>query len=1205
MLEFIRFELNYRFNRPVTYIYFLILLVISFISTATDVVRAGGSGGKVMENAPVVMTAMMLAIMIFGVFIISAIMGVPVLRDFEHKTDAMIFTTPTSKLSYLGGKFIGSFLTTLCITSGILLGCMLGQALPWPWLDNADRLMEFNFMHYWNPFTVFVLPNLFVFSAIFFMGGSLGKRMVVVYAQGIVLFMGYLVASQFLSELDNQHAAALLDPFGFGALEVTTQYWTVAEQNTQFISLSGAILQNRLVWIVIGILSLVFTYFRFSFQLTAKAGKRIRKKATTVVRELAAQKTNIASVQQFFGFSAQLTQIRSLSWFYFKWIVKQVPFLFIALAGVGFIFVIAFMSGTGAYDIEVYMTTSRAVSLIGIFNMFFIIITVFYTGEIVWKERDVKMNLIYDALPYPNYVTLASKFLGMVLMSIFILSILMLCGILIQLIKGFPVIEWNIYFTSLFTDTLAVMVLYVILGLFIQALVNHKFVGFGLMFLFYISFIVMDELGVEHSMFYFARASLGQYSEMNQYGHYITPFSWFNVYWFGLAAILYAVAILFMVRGLDTRFLTRLKLGRMRFNAKAALTIVGALIIFAGSGAFIYYNTNVLNEYQNSDDQKKDQAAYERTLKQYEFIAQPKIIATYVEVDLYPGQRDFKATGHYLLKNKTNDTITELHIQQSVDPQLLTEVKFDLATEVKETYEKFNYVIYALSDPLLPGDTLKMDFDVTFNTIGFTENSSNTDVVYNGTFFNNTQYFPGIGYNETFELSSDDDRKEQDLEIKERMLERDDPRGIAQSLFGDDADKITFEILVSTDSSQTAIAPGYLQRTWTEGDRTYYHYKMDTPMVNFYSVVSADYEVISDTWIPPVDTLPKVKLEIYHHRGHEYNTDRMMKGMKEALTYYTENFSPYQFRQLRIMEFPRYRTFAQSFANTVPFSEGIGFIQHIKPGDVDLPFYVTAHEVAHQWWGHQVTEAGVKGNAMLSETLSQYAALMVMKKNFPPETMKEFLRHELNSYLMGRTFEQKKEMPLELVEGQGYIHYNKGSLIMYALQDYIGEDSVNAALARFVKDWGFKEAPYPTSADLIGYYREVTPDSLQYLITDMFETITLFENKITEADYEQLEKNKYRVNLTVDVIKYRADSLGNESSVELVDWIDVGVFAKAQDGKDSLIYLKKHQFTSQESRLEILVETEPVKAGIDPINKLIDRNPKDNVKELEEQEKIL
>jgi len=1000
--------------------------------------------------------------------------------------------------------------------------------------------------------------------------------------------------------MDNQEMAAWLDPFGFGALSVVTQYWTVAEQNQNLLPFADSILTNRLIWLVVGTLSLVLTYVKFSYNQAGKASKKTKKNAKRAVQELV---NNIAIplAKPTYDLNAQLTQLRSLTWFYFKWIVKQGPFLFIALAGFSFLLIIGLTGGAAGYDIEVYLTSARAVQLIGAFNLFFIIITVFYTGEIVWKERDVKMNLIYDALPYKNYISLASKFLGMVLMSIFILTVLMFTGILLQIIKGYPQIEWGVYFTGLFTDTLALMILYIVLGLFIQAVVNQKFLGFGLMFIFYISFLVLDELGIEHAMFYFGRAQLGTYSEMNEYGHYVAPFSWFNLYWFGLAAILYGVAILFSVRGLDSKFAVRLKLSKMRLNTQAAFTIVASLLVFILSGAFIFYNTNVINEFQNSEDRKDLQAQYEKTLKKYEDIKQPKIIGTKLDVELYPKSRDFTANGYFLLKNKSQEVINDIHIQEPGDGQVTTAVTFEGGADIKEAFEDFKYTIYTLKKALNPGDSLKMNLETVFKTSGFTEGQSNNDVVYNGTFFDNTRYFPSFGYSGGFEISDDDDRKDRELEEKERMMDRDDPRGLSQSLFGDDADKITFEVTIGTDSSQIAIAPGYLQKKWTEGDRTYFHYKMDVPMVNFYAIVSAKYAVIKDTWTPPVDSMPDVALEIYYHKGHDYNTDRMLQGMKEALDYYSVNFSPYQFRQLRIMEFPKYRGFAQSFANTVPFSEGIGFIQQIKTDNVDLPFYVTAHEVAHQWWGHQVTEAGVKGNAMLSETLSQYSALMVMKKKFKPEIIKEFLKFELNSYLGGRTFEQKKEMPLELVEGQGYIHYRKGSLVMYALQDYVGEDSINAALKRFAADWAFKDGTYPTSADLIGYYREVTPDSLQYIITDMFETITLFENKTKKSEYEKVGE-QYQVSLTLDAIKYRADSLGNESSIPLQDWIDVGVFAKGANDKDSLIYLKKHKITEQETNLEIMVDTEPIKAGIDPINKLIDRNPKDNVKDLELKE---
>jgi len=1199
MFEVIKFELKYRLQRPATYIYFVILLLLSFFMVVSPAVQAGGSGGKVMENAPIVITNLMVALSWIGLLIASAIMGVPILRDFEHSTASMIFTTPLKKWQYLGGRYIGSFIILIIVTSGIVWGLMIGHIGNWPWQDNADKMLPFTAYHYFHAFFVFLLPNLFIFGSIFFAGGALGKRMTVVYAQAIIMFMGYLVAEQFLQELDNRDLAALLDPFGIAANIVTTQYWTVAEQNTQLVSFSGLIATNRLIWMGVGILFLVLTYLKFSYNVVSSSAKKSKKKLSEIVENI--KDLVVPNAVQHFGFKASLKQIQELSLFYFKWVAKQLPFIFIALAGMLFILIIAFAAGTGSYDIETYATTSRVLNLIGIFNVFFVILIVFYSGELIWKERDTKINLIYDSLPFPNYVNLIGKYLGFLLVHIALLLALMSMGILIQIIKGYAVIEWGLYLKSLFTDTLMLIALYSFLGFFIQTVVNQKFLGFALMIIFYVSFFVLGELGIEHTMFYFGSDGLGTYSEMNDYGHFITPFSWFNLYWFALAIILFAISIVFTVRGTDTMLKNRIKTAKYGISRAIIVFSLGALVLFGSSAFYIYYNTNVINEYQNSDEANAIRANYEKELKKYELIAQPKIVATNLNVDIYPGERDFKASGSYILKNKTDSVINAIHIQEGGDFQFNTNLEFDKKVSLKERFEDYKYNVFELSNPLSPGDSILMNFNVTFTTEGFVEGGSNTSVIYNGTFFNNN-YFPSIGYNSGYELGSDDDRKDNDLEEKERMLPRDDPRGLASSLFGDDADKIKFEIIVSTDSSQIAIAPGYLQKKWTEGDRAFYHYKMDTPMVNFYSIVSADYEVKRDVWKPPVDSLPAVNLEIYYDERHDYNLDRMMQGMKKALTYYTENFSPFQFRQLRIMEFPRYQSFAQSFANTIPFSEGIGFIQNIEDEDVDLPFYVTAHEVAHQWWVHQVTEAGVRGNAMLSETLSQYSALMVMKQQYPPEQIKRFLEFELQSYLFGRTFEQKKEMPLELVESQGYIHYRKGSVVMYALQDYIGEDSVNAALRRFNKEWAFKEERYPTSEDLLGYIREVTPDSLQYLIKDMFETITLFENKTTEATYEALFDDKYEVNLTVDVIKYRADSLGNETSIELNDWIDIGIFAEDDEGEEKLIYLEKKLITSQENSFKIIVDEKPVKAGIDPINKLIDRNPDDNVKKVEEEE---
>jgi ABC-2 type transport system permease protein len=321
----------------------------------------------------------------------------------------------------------------------------------------------------------------------------------------------------------------------------------------------------------------------------------------------------------------------------------------------------------------------------------------------------------------------------------------------------------------------------------------------------------------------------------------------------------------------------------------------------------------------------------------------------------------------------------------------------------------------------------------------------------------------------------------------------------------------------------------------------------------------------------------------------------MMHGMKAALDYCTTSFSPYQFRQARIIEFPRYGTFAESFPNTIPFSESIGFITYVdprKPDAIDLPFYVTAHEVGHQWWGHQVVSANTEGATSIVETLAQYTAFMVMKHAYGAESMKKFLRFELDGYLRGRAQERNEERPLYRVEPeQGYIHYNKGGLVMYALQDYIGEEAVSRALSDFTKAYAFKGPPYPTSLDLIAALKRVTPPELQYLFEDLFLNITLYDNRTRTATYKPLADGKYQVHLAVEAMKYRADGRGQEQAVPVGDLVDIGVL----DGDGHYLYLQRRKIDQEKTELDVTVSARPAKAGIDPLVKLIDRNPDDNV----------
>ena len=1196
--EIIKFEWAYRKGRPATWIYFGLIFILPIILVSTDAVKIVGGGEQTKENAPQAIAFMEIVFSYLFMMITSAVMGVAVLRDFEFNTEALMFSTPIKKFDYLFGRFLGSFMVLILIFSAMILGFTIGEFMP---SRDATKLLPYSFWHYLQPFLILVLPNLFFTGAFFFAGGALTRKTVIIYTQGIILFVLYSISQNLMGDIDNREMGALLDPFGIRTFSYVTRYWTPAQKNVMLVPLEGIMLYNRLLWIGIGVLALVITYFGFSFNIVRSG--LFKKKAITEDKQskIKPELVKIPLVTQHLNAWTVVQQTLKNAWFYAKMSIVEVPFLTIVIAGVCLL-ISALINPVETFGVKSIPNTGNVLGSLGNFTPFLYALALTYAGELIWKERVVKFNLINDAMPVPDFVEILSKFLTMIIIYCGIFAVLILVGVAVQAIQGYFDFQLPIYFEHFYLGQLVTMVFYTILFFFIQIMVNDKFVGIAISILFLILQTVMSYLGVEHSMLSFASGDLGNFSDMNLYGHFVKSFSWLSIYWLGFTMIIFATATTLSVRGTEELLKTRWLMTRHRFTKQIATFSILALMVFTLSGSYIYYNTNILEKYQNSKDAQKDQALYEKTLKaKYEFMNQPKIVESDIKVELYPRKRSMSADGFYYLKNKSTQPIKDILIMFN-KPVNVKELAFSGGAKIKQQWKDWGVTIYTLNKLMLPQDSIKLSFKISVDSKSFLSGVAGTSLVYNGTFFNNSDYFPSIGYEEGGELSSEDERKKQGLKPKERMMEQSDKRGLSQNLFGDDGDWIRFQMTIGTEPEQTAIAPGYLQKTYQEGNRKYFSYKMDRPMVNFYSVVSARYEVMRDKW-------KDVSLEIYYNKGHDKNLGRMMDGLKKSLEYYSKSFSPFQFRQMRIMEFPKYASFAQSFANTVPFSEGIGFVLDVKEKDPNIPFYVTAHEMGHQWWGHQVTEANVKGSSMLSESMSEYSALMVMKHNSRPEVMQKFMKINLDSYLYGRSSETKKEMSLSQVEGQQYIHYNKGSLCMYALQDYIGEDRINSALSQYIKDWQYPgpdhpKGRYPTSTDLIGYLKTATPDSLKYLIKDLFETITLYENKVEKAEYVANKDKTFEVTLTLNSEKFRADSSGNQVPIKLNEWIDVGVYGKDAKGDDKLLYLKKHHFIKKDNILKISVKEEPTKAGIDPINILIDRHSSDNVKILSRKEAI-
>lgn len=1193
------FELRYHLTRGLPYLVGAFLGLIAFGAVSSDTVQIGGAIGNVNRNAPIVIVRLLAFLTPIATFVVTAFVASAAVRDYEQGTYPLFFSKPMKKWDYLMGRFGGSltvsFLTFVLPCLGIAIGTLM------PWID-PGLLGPFRADAYAFGMLAMVLPTTVFVAAVFFTLANWSRSFLFTYLGLIGFFVGFFIAQQMLGDVESLTAGALLDPFGIAALGEQVRYWTIVEQNGSVPELSGLLLWNRLLWTALGLGVFLVGALRFQPTQTGTRRRWLRwpwrkddEEASVEVEPARPPLSREVPRREPSFAGGAWRQYLVATRFEMATVFKSIPFLIILAFGL-----LNIVGSSGYYDrmygTKVYPVTHLMLTVIqGSYSFLLLIIAIFYAGELMWRDRSQDTSDVVDATPTPDGVFLLSKATALSAVILTFMGTGALATMGIQLWKGYTKLEPMLYLKGLALESWP-FVLLGILALAVQVLTNHKFVGYMVMILYIISTIVLGLLDFDHNLYDYAGAMQTPYSDMNGYGHLLLGKLSFYAYWTFAAVVLIALSGLLWVRGHETARRFRLRLARQRFHGALRVVLAVGLIGFVLTGAWIFYNTNVLNEYVPGDVQRERLAAYETKYRKYLDVPMPRITDVVADVDIFPYERRIDARVRWQLANESGEPIETLYWTLP-DGAEITEWSLP-PHEVELDDEELNFRILRLDEPLAPDETFEISFAVEVEPKGFPNSGWDTNLVHNGTFFNNFTYFPALGYNPGVELRDRTRRRELGLGPVVRMAKLEDDEAREHTYLTRDSDWVTFETTVSTAPDQIVLAPGYLQKEWEEDGRRYFHYAMDAPILHFYAYLSARYEVYRDSW-------RDVPIEIYHQPGHTYNVERMADAIGKSLDYFTENFSPYQHRQVRILEFPRYSSFAQAFPNTIPFSESIGFIAKLEdePDAIDYVFYVTAHEIAHQWWAHQVIGGNVQGATMLSETMAQYSALMVMEKEYGRDKMRRFLKFELDRYLQSRGGELVEELPLMRVENQQYIHYRKGSVVMYALRDLIGEDRLNRAVHAYVDAVAFQEPPFTYTPELLDFVKAETPPEHLDTIEDLFARITLYENKVDEAVYTALDDGRYRVRLVADARKLYADGQGVETEAELDEWIDVGVFAEKEvDGKTERVelFLEKRRVTEEHPVFEIVVDEEPARAGIDPYNKLVDRNSDDNLVKVEE-----
>lgn len=1160
LTDIIRFEWRFH-TRQISFIAAALFFAgFGFALTAT-----GFGPANVHVNSPFSIAQSLGMVSLAAVFAIAIFCANSVVRDREHHFEEIVFSTSVEKFPYLFGRFAGSFLAAFTVFSATAIGMMLAAILP---LHDASRVGPFSLTPYLWTLLVLVLPGMLVAGVVLFGIATLTRSVLASVVGAVAIYVFYFAAAAFTNSplmagsaqgASSATGASLLDPFGLSAFFEQTRYWTPALRNTRLIALTGNFLLNRILWLSFAAIVWVVVYKRFSFRVLSKSPGTRASRPPQTPRETKMRARRPRSQSRLLA--ATRIELRS--------VLRSIPFILLTILWTGLAAMEIVADGAGGeYGAAFYPATSLILATLRQpLGLVATVIIIYYSAELIWRERSVGMAEIVNATPASNAVFVLSKWLALSTMIGVLIVTGISAGVVIQLARGFHAFHPALLLA--FAAILAIpLLLFAMAAVLIQTLSPSKYFGLFAVLVAGVLIQAGSALGIEHPLLTFAGAPPLQYTEMNGFGASITPFVWFMSLWT-------AIGLLFL---LLASALWRRSGGVLRTIAKNADRRIAAILaaIALALASFIFYNTNILNRWTSNAASLDWSASYETTYRAAAAMPRPHIAAITANVALYPNERRYHVTGNYDLANDGVTPIANVLISVPRDARV-TNLTIPEATIARN--DKFATYDVQFKPPLQPREHTTLYFDLTYEHRGFTASAADTSITANGSFVTPGHCFPILGYRRGYEISDPIERKKRGLPPS---------TGEEGDLEDASAEWSNVDVTLSTSSDQIALAPGRLIDDRIANGRRYFHYRSDAPIHNNLIFASARYAIARAA-------AGKTQIEVYYDPAHRYNVDRIFSAATDSLRIFEMSFGPYPQSQLRIAEAPAYARFGGlAMPDLVFLSESRAFLIDARdPSQIDLVARRTAHEVAHQWWGHSVTPAVIPGASAIIESLPRYSELLVLDKRYGRGQVRRSLQFELDRYLAGRAGDEKTEVPLARVTGQAYLYYGKGAIVMNALKELLGEETLNRALRSFVAAQS-GPAHQPKIDDLLHEIEAVTPTENRALVNEWTRDVILYDLTLTSATSRRLPNGRFEVTMQVNVHKSRAD----EHELTVNESIEIGLFAADPDvaSANDILHLAAHALHSGANTLTVIVDKQPSYAAIDPYITRIDRNRFDNVK---------
>ena len=976
--------------------------------------------------------------------------------------------------------------------------------------------------------------------------------------------------------------AAIADPFGIAAFFEQTQFWTPFQKNTELLSFSGLFLKNRVLWILVSVGFLLATYKLFSFRKMAKKVKKQPK--TKDDRQLL---TAYKPIKALHNFKAQRQAFFALLAIELKSVFRSLPFIAVLLMWLFIVFseLYSTVISGGQYGVSVYPFTNQLLDLfVDPLSIFSLILITFYSSEIVWKERSLNFNSIVDATPVKNWVFFLSKLSALLLLPIILMGTGIIVCILFQISLDFSNFEFNVY-ASLFYYYGVQLIVYCMIALFVNSLVKNKYMGMGIFGLIVILSLKSGMLGLEHPLTSLGFMPRVTYNNMNGFSGDSILFDHLALFWLALGLLLVIVSFKTWNRGAIAPFSTKLKQLKYGWSTLQKVAFTLLMLLFIGAGSLVFYNVNIVSDYETTNDDLDFRENYERKFKQYEKLERLIPTSKKTEVAIYPNERSYSVKANYILKNKSEKPLSEVFIHERVALEFIALENADLIAHDS----LFNTYKFKFNEALQPNDSVKFSYEFKKSLKGYDDDIS---IVKNGSYINHRNFEPVLGYGAGLEITNRKQR--QDRGLPERVEENNTDSHIVMEDVKNE--KIRFETVISTSKDQKALSSGSLIKEWSENERNYYHYKSKGKILPTMAYFSAKYET--------QETIHNgISITQYYDAKHHFNIDNVENSIKQTLDYCQENFGAYNFDHIRVAEIPGHYGFG-GFAHPGMISmveDRLYLTDQSDSETFNLVAKRTIHEVAHQWWGHTLSAKPVAGGSLLIEGLAKYTEAVVLEKMQGKKALFTLNENVRSRYFTGRSFASELEPPVYKVTSQGYISYGKALTVMLALRDLIGEKQVNQVLKTITDKHRNINKLEVTTIDFLEELYKVTSQEQHILIDDWFKKVITYDLGIEESSYTVLADGTYEVSVKVKAKRFETIDTGEIKEIAINEPIKIGVFtAHPSTVKDdsTMLYYESTIIDKEETIIKIIVKELPKYICIDPYGTRSDENFTDNIMSL-------